>query len=888
MKADLPVTGTGEPQSTERRVGGWGVSTAERDLGVRRDYAIALLLVFATAFVYLPVRWFGFLLFDDADYVTANPMVRRGLTWVGLRWAFTSMSAANWHPLTWLSHMLDVQLFGTSATGPHAVNVCLHAANAVLVFILFRQLTGYAARSAAVAALFALHPLRIESVAWVAERKDVLCGFFFLLSLLAYARHCKQSSRAPELQPCRAGSPDPAVADLACNLNGASDSHASDATAGSGDPALHQSVFPQSASHRTLSPSLSLPWWSLIFFVLALLAKPMAVTLPFVLLLLDYWPFGRLGRSGEGERSDFAAKMKVAGGLLLEKLPFFALSAASCVVTYLAQNRAGVVRSADALPLAARVANASVSYVRYLEKLVWPADLAIFYPHPGQWPARQVIASMLVLAVLTVGALRFARRHGFAFVGWAWFLGMLVPAIGLVQVSEQAMADRYSYLPSIGIFVAVVWTVATLVARYRWSTIALTGATAIVLVAAAAGTRRQLRTWQDGETLFRHALAVTERNAPAHYNLANELANVGRTDEAIAEYRRALEVNPHYADAQCNLGTALLRKGDTAAAVAAFRRTIEVQPNHVVAHCDLGLTLLDSGRTDEAIAEFRAAAALPTGGIGFFHLGNVALRQGRIADAIANYEKALAADPGNADAHNNLAAALLRAGRSTEALRHFARALELRPRDSDTNSNFADVLLQRGLIDQAAARYAIAVEARPENVDAHCGWGTALLMQGRLDAARREFEKTLALQPDSLVAHNNLAGILLRQGQAREAIGHLRAALRLEPDNVRTLTSTAWVLSTCSDAAVRDGGAAVALAQRADQLSGKADARVVRALGAAYAEAGQFAEAIAAVERGVRLAEAQSDGGLAELLRTQLKQYRSGVPWRDTPSKNGS
>ncbi len=825
MAESNPSRAAGARADAIRRPGGLGLAL--------RPWLLGLLLAVATVAVYAPVRHYGFLEYDDADYVTDNPMVQAGLTWKGLRWAFTTEHAANWHPVTWLSHMLDVRLFGSSAAGPHLVNVLLHGANAALLLIALRWLTGALWRSTIVAAFFALHPLRVESVAWVAERKDVLSGFFFLLTVLAYVRWLRGrfAVGVPTATPNAPASP-------------------------SAPP-----------------PSLLDPWYfvTLLAFALGLLSKPMLVTLPCVLLLLDLWPLRR-----------FAADNRSVTRAVVEKLPFFALSLLSCVMTFAAQNAAGVVRSLAHLSIAARIGNTVVSYARYLAKLAWPRDLAVLYPHPGTWPTAQLVVSAAVVGLALALVIVRWRRRPVVSVGLLWFLGVLVPTIGLVQVSEQSMADRYSYLPSIGLFMAIVWTIGEIVGSRRVPK-PLVAAVAVGLMAlCAAGARVQLRTWRDGETLFRHALAVTRGNFAAHYNLGGTLLTQGRLDEAIAQFNASLQLRPGFADARCNLGSALLRQGRVDDAVAEFRRAVEAQPRHVIARCNLGLTLLQKGQVDEAIREFEAAAAVgPAGSIGRYYLGNVFLGRGQPDQAVAEYEKALAANPDHAAAHNNLAAALLRLGRVTEALRHFARALELQPNDPDTNSNFADVLLQRGLIDPAAARYRLALAGKPQNADAHCGLGTALVLQGKPDAAIAEFERALQLQPDSVIAHNNLGGLLLGKNRFADAVGHLQAALKNDPDNVRTLASLAWVLATCSDAAVRNGAAAVELAERAAQRSGNGDPRVLRALAAAYAESGRFGEASAVAQHAVQLAEAGADEPFAAILRSQLKLYQAGKPYHD-------
>src|ERR1017187_5658425 len=405
-----------------------------------RPLILGLLLAVVTLFVYWPAKQCDFLGYDDPLYYSENAHVQAGLSMSNLGWAFTTGEAANWHPLTWLSLMLDAEIFGNQPAGPHLVNVLWHVVNAILVFALFRRLTAATWRSALVAALFALHPLHVESVVWIAERKDLLCGFFVLLSLLAYARHVR-SDVCRVTQERRASSL----------------------------VARHASRF---------------YFLSLVFFALALMSKPMAVTLPFLLLLLDWWPLRRI--------CDLRFTIYDLRPLLLEKIPFFVLSAAASLVTFVVQKKGDAVATLTTFPLLVRVENAFVSYARYMAKTFWPATLANPYPHPGHWPVAPVIVSVLLFVGLCVAAFWFARKFPFVFTGWFWFAGMLVPVIGLVQVGTQAMADRYAYLPVIGLFVVFVWGLAQLAACWNVSKLPVALAALVILPAPPVGTPEQL------------------------------------------------------------------------------------------------------------------------------------------------------------------------------------------------------------------------------------------------------------------------------------------------------------------------------------------------------------------------------------------------------------
>jgi tetratricopeptide (TPR) repeat protein len=603
---------------------------------------VCLMLALVTLLAYLPVRHHGFVVYDDPVYVTGNRPVQAGLTWAGAKWAFTTFYSSNWHPLTWFSHMLDVQLFGASPTGPHMVNVLFHAANTVLLFILLRRLTGALWRSALVAALFALHPLHVESVAWVAERKDVLSAFFFLLTLLMYARYVEKRSRVEDR-----GS--------------------------------------RSATASALNSRLAARAYCavLIFFALGLMSKPMLVTLPFVLLLLDYWPLRRLA----------IGDWRLAIRLIREKVPLFLLSALSSVVTFAAQKSGGTVRSLASFPMGERIENALVSYARYLGKTFWPDDLAAYYPHPGYWPAWQVVSAVMLVAGLCLGVLRFGRRFPFAVTGWFWFLGMLVPTIGIVQVSNQAMADRYTYLPSIGVFIIFVWGAAEALARWRLSKAVVGTGAGLVIVVCVALTEGQLRHWQDSESLFSHALAVTKNNAVAHNNLGNLFLEDGQVDEAMTHYQEALGIQPDYADARCNIGSALLQKGRVDEAIAQFRKALEIQPDDASAHNNLGNALLSAGRFDEAISQYQEALKIqPDFAKAHNNLGWSLVQSRRLDEAIDQFQKALEIQPDYAEAHNNLAFALLQKGQVREAVAHCRTALKLQPGDAGTMSNLAWVL----------------------------------------------------------------------------------------------------------------------------------------------------------------------------------------------------
>ncbi|HOX58735.1 MAG TPA: tetratricopeptide repeat protein [Candidatus Paceibacterota bacterium] len=543
---------------------------------------ICLALAAAAFAVYWPVTRADFITFDDMDYVIENQPVLQGLTWPGVVWALQTGHAGNWHPLTWLSHMLDVQFFGLTPGLHHLVNLLFHAANTILVFLLFDRMTRALWQSAFVAALFALHPLHVESVAWVSERKDVLSTFFGLLALGAYVRYVQRS---------KAQSP----------KSGGQGSRFNVQRSGFKVPTPHS---PSSALTPPAS-GLQPPGWpcyllSLLLFALSLMSKPMLVTLPFLLLLLDYWPLNRL------RPSTLNARLATLG----EKLPFLLLSVVSSVITILVQRAAHALLTVDALPLGARIGNALVSYLRYLAKMVWPSHLALPYPYPESWPMVAVLAAGLVLVGVSVVTLWRVRRQPALTVGWFWFVGTLVPVIGLVQVGSQALADRYTYVPSIGLFVLLAWLVPDWLKSRRHGRTALATVGSAAVLACAGLARVQAGCWSNSVTLFEHTLRVTADNAVAHAGLGMALMNEERLADALAEFSRALTLRPAFAKPLANMAEALCAEGRLDVAAAVLRQILEVTPDNVAIRCRLGSVAARQGNWDEAIAQYESALRL--------------------------------------------------------------------------------------------------------------------------------------------------------------------------------------------------------------------------------------------------------------------------------------
>jgi tetratricopeptide (TPR) repeat protein len=866
--------GSGEQQPAQPRRG-WEALMAGHELFLCFLLAV---IVFAA---YWPVLSHDFTNYDDPNYVTANADVQRGLTWARVSWAFCNPVVGNWHPLTMLSHMLDCQLFGLRPAGHHLTNLLLHMANTVLLFAVLRCLTGALWRSAFVAALFALHPLHVESVAWVAERKDVLSTLFWMLTLWAYARHAHES--------------------------------------------------------KAQNPK-SWVWYgvSLVMFACGLMSKAMLVTLPFVMLLLDYWPLERFQRF-------------TLWPLVREKLPFFLFSAISCLVTFWTQKKADSVASLDDFSLMMRIENALMAYTRYLGKTFWPSDLAVFYPHPGYWSVIDVMLAAVFVGGLCLVVLRFARRLPFLVTGWFWFLGTLIPVIGLVQVGSQSMSDRYTYIPLIGVFIIFVWSLAGVCANWRLPKAVIIVVAVFMLGVCANLTTRQLGYWHDSDTLFRHALAVTRNNHIAHYNLGTDLlgrgkvaeavaqfkaalairlddkvlsnlgvalVSQGRLDEAVAQYHAALRLNPNDASTLSNLGVTLVKQGKIEEAVAQFRAALRIKPDHVETLSNLGGALLILGRYDEAIASYEAALRIKPDFVEIrLNLASLLARAGRGEESIEQYRRLLERVPNDVGIHNALGGALAMEGKAGEAIEHFRAALRSKPDEAVTHDNLASALAMQGKLDEAIEHFKESLRLNPNRLNTRMNYGNALAKNGRLDEAIEQYTEALRLNPNHALAHEKLADAFKTQGRGTEAkkhylasitaepenaeahyqlgiifenegvpsqaISHLREAIRLKPDSDKFLNSLAWILATDINPALRNGPEAVQTSERAARLTDFKNPSILDTLAAAYAETGHFAEAIQTAEKAIDLAITANNEKFAAEVRTRLKAYKSGQPHRE-------
>jgi Flp pilus assembly protein TadD len=749
-----------------------GASRMERFLDLFRTgnaLAISLSLFVLVVWVFLPSLRGDFIEFDDSVYVTGNAHVQSGLTWENLAWGICHTVVGNWHPLTVWSLMVDRQIYGLKPWGYHLTNVLLHAVNTVLVFLVLRQITGATWRSLMVAGLFGVHPLRVESVAWICERKDVLSLVFWMLAISAYAKYVVASkSHSPE---CKA-------------------------------------------------------WYglTLVMFACGLMSKSMVVTLPFVLLLLDYWPFQRFQFSTPDPRP--AVFLKSVG----EKAPFFILTAFTCAVAYISGRTNGAMNFLPGLTIGARFGNALVSYGRYLGKLVWPVNLCAHYFHPGYWPLGKVLFAGLLLSGLSVLVFAMRRQRPYLLVGWLWYLGTLVPVIGLVQAGSQSMADRFTYIPCLGLLFALVWETHGLTTRWRHQGISLCTAGSMITLGCIALTRHQTSYWKDGVAVWGHAVAMEKNDYDAHDRLGralaeqadivvnasnrlaaingairefqeairlkpdyaeaqsllgNALLSTGRLDEAILHYLKALEVEPALLDARNNVGSALLQKGQIEAALAQFQKALELQPNLPEAHNNLGLALFQRRQVDEAIAEYQKAISLkPDYAKAHNSLGSALLQKGQMEAALAHFQKALELQPNLSAAHNNLGLVLLQRRQTNEAIMHFQKALELQPDLPEAHNNLGLALLLKGQLDSS-----------PGFVEAHHDLGCALMQKGRLDEAIAHLRSASELQPSLAEEHHDLGYALLQKGQLDEAITEFRKALSLKPDYASASNNLAAALA---------------------------------------------------------------------------------------------
>ncbi len=706
--------------------------------------------------VFWQVRNFDFTNYDDNLYVSENQHVLNGLTQDGIIWAFTTGHTGYWHPLTWLSLMLDCQLFGPDPGKIHLVNLFLHIANTLLLFAIFKKLTAAVWPNAFVAAAFALHPMHVESVAWIAERKDVLSTLFFMLTLLAYCRYTQKQNKGRY-------------------------------------------------------------FLALLTFAFGLMAKPMLVTLPFVLLLLDYWPLNRFEPQTvktSGRKAVPAPNRRLAlYRIIIEKVPFFVLAAVSSVITFIAQKVSGAVININALPLQSRVANAIVSYMRYIGKMVWPQNLAAFYPFDvSNFPLWQIVLCALLLVGISFLVIRFGRKQKYLPVGWFWFAGTLVPVIGLVQAGGQALANRYTYISYIGLFIMIAWGLPELLSKWPQRKIALGLSMVIVLTILGICAHQQLSYWNNGTSLFTHAIKVTQDNYFAHYGLGISYKNLGCHQDAIESYKQAIKIRPDYDEAYNDLGISYFILGRYQDAIEAYKQAIRINPDLAKA---------------------------------YNNLGNAYTNLGRYQDAIEAYKPAIGINPDLAEAHYNLGTAYFILGRYQDAIEAYKQAIRV----------------------------------KPDLAEAHYNLGTAYFILGRYQDAIETSKQAIRIKPDWAEAHYNLGNAYINLGRYQDAIEAYKQAIRIKPDWVEPMNRLAWLIATHPEIKNRDVNEAIGLARRACELTSYKNPAFLGTLAAAYASVGKFSEAVDTAQKALRLAETANQPQIKDIIQYHLTFYTQGKPY---------
>jgi protein O-mannosyl-transferase len=613
-----------------------------------------LMIIFLLV-VYWPVRHFDYVNFDDDVYVTRNPIIQKGLSPEGIVAAFTTVHATYWIPLTWLSYMLDIALFGNDPGALHVTNLILHILNTLLVFYVFRKMTGEPFKSAAVAVLFGFHPLHVESVAWVTERKDVLSTFFLLNSLRAYIRYVAHPGSRRFLP-----------------------------------------VF--------------------VLFLMGIMAKPMVVTFPFALLLLDYWPLNRWQFNGSDKKktvSDIVLAIK-------EKIPLFVIAFAASLLTFWLKQTGNAVRPSALYPLTLRIANALVSYVMYVGKMVWPFGLAIPYPYPMHIAGWKAASAFLFLAALTMVSIKSIKKYPFIAVGWFWYLGTMVPVIGIIQAGDQAMADRFAYIPFIGLYIILIWGGSKLAEGFRLKKTRLLAITSALFFCVLITTRVQLQYWENSAALFSHAVEVTENNYVAHHNLGVALAEDNRIKDAIGHYSEALKIQPLHLKTRINLGAAMMKQGKVMDAISQYREALQIMPQSAGAHYNMGNALVAIGRLDEAVSHYLEALKFdPDDADTHSNLGNVLMEQSRLDPAILHYREASRIDPDNPYRKNDLGAALMKIGNTESAESLFLEAIKLKSDFADAQNNLGVTLAKQSRIEEAIDCFKTALNINSEHVDAN-------------------------------------------------------------------------------------------------------------------------------------------------------------------------
>jgi len=682
-------------------------------------FGICIVLIFITLAAFWSLHSNKFITtFDDDLYITNNNHVKTGLSLENIIWAFTTTHAYNWHPITWLSHMLDCQLFGLNPGWHHLVSLLFHTVNALLLFYVLKSTTGLLWQSAFAAALFALHPLHVESVAWASERKDVLSVFFGLLTIAAYVRYVKR-------------------------------------------------------------PQIGYYLSALLAFALGLMSKQMLVTLPLVLLLLDYWPLNRF------KTQDARLKTGVINQIF-EKLPFLILSIIAAGVVYVIQKQEGTVKSLAEFSLPYRIENALVSYVTYIFRMIWPVRLAVFYPHSiDNLPFWNVVAAALLLVGITTVAVLKVRQYPYFMVGWSWYLITLVPVAGFVQVGVQASADRYTYIPLTGLFIIIAWGIPDILARLPYKKTVFQLSASILLLALGVITNCQARYWRNDITLYRHAAEVVRNNWWAHLALGGALLSENKLDEASVNFTRVLQIEPGSPKALSGLGIISFKKGDFDRAVTYFTDALTQNPDFAEAQNNLGYILMNQGKLDDAAAHFEQALRVkPDFAEAHFNLSMVLSKQGKSDKAFAHYDEVLRLKPDLAQAQaQEIKSALTYEGDPKENIKYYTEMLKFKPDNAEAHYNLANALWSEYRLDEAVNHYNEALKIKPYFAEAHNNLGNIFGSQGRFDEAAVHFRQALRLKPYDADMHYNLGVLFFRQGKTGEAVAEFRSTLQIDPNH---------------------------------------------------------------------------------------------------------
>jgi tetratricopeptide (TPR) repeat protein len=821
---------------------------------------VYFVLILSTLLVFWQVRNFDFVNYDDDLYVYENQHILNGLTQNGIIWAFTTGHASNWHPLTWLSLMLDCQLFGTNAGWIHLINLFLHLANTLLLFAVLRKITGSLWPSAFVAAAFAIHPMHVESVAWIAERKDVLSALFWLLTLAAYVGYVKR-------------------------------------------------------------PSIFRYLISLVLFAIGLMVKPMLVTLPFLLLLLDYWPLDRFAAPRAIKTAAIPDRRRVLYRIIIEKIPFFALSAVSSVITFIVQKGSGAVMDVNTLSLQKGGANAFLSYAKYIGKMFWPQNLAVFYPFDADsFAPWQMAMCVLLLLVISIFVIRFGRKQRYLPVGWFWFLGTLVPVIGFVQVGEQSLADRYTYIPYIGLFIIIAWGLPELLSKWPQRKIALGISMVIVLTTLGICAHQQISYWNKSTALFSHAIEVTQNNYIAYNNLGIAYGSLGRHQDAIETYKQAIKIKPNYAMAYNNRGGAYVDLGRWQEAIEDFSQAIRIKPDYAMAHCNLGAAYGMLGRYQEAIDACKQAIRIkPDLAEVHYNLGVAYGKLGRYQDAVESYKQAIRIKPDDAKAHCNLGAVYHSLGRYQDAIDACKQAIRIKPDLTEAYNNLGIVMKAQGNYDEAIENFARVVQLQPDAVEPRNDLALLIVkhpelkdhnIEEAISLARRTCELTnyrnaafldtmalayssagrfseavntaqaaLNIDPNLASAHRVLGAALLSDGYFKKAMVHIKRSLEIEPNSIGAKNNLAWILATSPDPNIRNSSDAIRLAQEACNAVNSNDPTVLDTLGAAYASGGRFADAVETAQKALDLADGANQVQIKNTIQHHLVFYKQNKPY---------